>query len=84
MKGAQKIAKKIQGKFERGEIKREELIAEAEEMMKEFGENEIFKGLFGSLGDMLKMNEPTGSTSERRRAVQERLRKKLEARKAKK
>lgn len=84
MKGAQKIAKKIQGKFERGEIKREELLAEAEEMMKEFGDNEMFKGLFGSLGDMMKMSEPTGSISERRRTVQERLRKKLEARKAKK
>jgi hypothetical protein len=84
MKGAQKIAKKIQGKFERGEIKREELLAEAEEMMKEFGENEVFKGLFGSLGEMMKMSEPSGSVSERRRAVQERLRKKLESRKAKK
>ena len=84
MKGAQKIAKKIQTKFERGEIKKEDLLAEAEEMMKEFGENEVFKGLFGSLGDMLKMSEPSGSVSERRRAVQERLRKKLEARKAKK
>ena len=84
MKGAQKIAKKIQTKFERGEIKREDLLAEAEEMMKEFGDNEMFKELFGSLGDMMKMSEPTGSTSERRRAVQERLRTKLEARKGKK
>jgi hypothetical protein len=78
MSAAQKIAKKIQAKFQRGEIKREEIIREAEELMKEFSENTAFSELFGSLGEMLKGSEKESGNegSARRREVQERLRRK--------
>jgi hypothetical protein len=84
MAGAQRIAKKIQGKFERGELKREDLMREAEEMMKEFSDNPMFSELFGGLTEMLNGSDrETGNDgSARRRAVQERLRKKMEAKKA--
>ena len=75
---AQKIAKRIQAKFQKGEIKREEIIQEAEELMKEFADNEMFSSLFGSLGEMMKGTEKSSGNegSARRREVQERLRKK--------
>ncbi len=78
MSAAQKIAKKIQAKFQRGEIKREDIIREAEELMKEFSENTAFSELFGSLGEMLKGSEKESGNegSARRREVQERLRRK--------
>ena len=78
MAAAQKIAKKIQAKFQRGEIRREDIIREAEELMKEFSDNEAFSELFGSLGDMFKMTEKESGNegSARRREVQERLRRK--------
>lgn len=84
MSAAQKIAKKIQVKFQRGEIKRDEIIREAEELMKEFSENTAFSELFGSLGEMLKSSEKESGNegSARRREVQERLRRKAEAKKA--
>lgn len=84
MSAAQKIAKKIQAKFARGEIKREDIINEAEELMKEFSENTAFSELFGSLGEMLKGSEKESGNegSARRREVQERLRRKAEAKKA--
>jgi hypothetical protein len=84
MSAAQKIAKKIQAKFQRGEIKREDIIREAEELMKEFSENTAFSDLFGSLGEMLKGSERESGNegSARRREVQERLRRKAEAKKA--
>jgi hypothetical protein len=78
MTAAQKIAKKIQAKFQRGEIKREDIIREAEELMKEFSDNEAFSELFGSLGEMFKGSEKESGNegSARRREVQERLRRK--------
>ncbi len=78
MSAAQKIAKKIQAKFQRGEIKREDIIREAEELMKEFSENTAFSELFWSLGEMLKGSEKESGNegSARRREVQERLRRK--------
>jgi hypothetical protein len=78
MSAAQKIAKKIQAKFQRGEIKREDIVREAEELMKEFSENTAFSDLFGSLGEMLKGSEKESGNegSVRRREVQERLRRK--------
>ena len=84
MSAAQKIAKKIQAKFARGEIKREDIVREAEELMKEFSENTAFSELFGSLGEMLKGSEKESGNegSARRREVQERLRRKAEAKKA--
>jgi hypothetical protein len=85
MGAAQRIAKKLQTKFLRGEIKRDEIIAEVEELMKEFSENEAFNSIFGNLGELLSASaKATGNEgSERRRVVQERLRKKA-AEKAKK
>ena len=84
MAGAKRIAQKIQGKFERGELKREDLMREAEEMMKEFSDNPMFSELFGGLTEMLSgSDKETGNEgSARRRAVQERLRKKMEAKRA--
>jgi hypothetical protein len=87
MSAAQRIAKKLQTKFLRGEIKRDEIIAEIEELMKEFSENEAFSAIFGNLGELLSSTaKSTGNEgSERRRVVQERLRRKAaekEARKA--
>lgn len=78
MMAAQKIAKKIQAKFQRGELKREEIIREAEELMKEFSDNTAFSEMFGSLGEMFKMGEKESGNegSARRREVQERLRRK--------
>jgi hypothetical protein len=78
MAAGQKIAKKLQAKFASGAIKREEIIREVEELMKEFSDNEAFSELFGGLGDMLKSSDKeTGNEgSARRREVQERLRRK--------
>ena len=70
--------RKIQAKFQRGDFKREDLIREAEELMKEFADNEAFSGLFEQLGEMLKGGERESGNegSARRREVQERLKKK--------
>lgn len=78
MSVAQKIANKIKTKFMRGEIRREEIIAEAEELMKEFSENDMFSELFGSLREAMVGGEKASGNegSSRRREVQERLRKK--------
>jgi hypothetical protein len=75
---AQKIANKLKGKFQRGDIKREEIIAEAEELMKEFSENDAFSEMFKGLREaMIGTEKQTGNEgSARRREVQERLRKK--------
>ena len=85
MTAAQKIAKKIQAKFQRGEIRREDIIREAEELMAEFAENETFSSLFGSLGEMMKAGEKQSGNegSARRREVQERLRRKTAEKEAK-
>jgi len=82
---AQKIANKLKGKFQRGEIKREEIIAEAEELMKEFSENDAFSEMFKGLREaMIGTEKQTGNEgSTRRREVQERLRKKTAEKAAK-
>jgi hypothetical protein len=87
MAAGQKIAKKLQAKFASGSIKREDIVREVEELMKEFSGNEAFAELFGGLGDMLKSTdrESGNEHSARRREVQERLRRKAaekEARRA--
>jgi len=87
MTAGQKIAKKLQAKFASGSIKREEIITEVEELMKEFSDNEQFSELFGSLGEMLKSSDrSTGNEhSSRLREARERLRRKTaekEARRA--
>jgi hypothetical protein len=78
MAAGKKIAKKLQAKFASGAIKRDEIIREVEELMKEFSSNTAFSELFGSLGDMLKSTEKESGSegSARRREVQERLRRK--------
>jgi len=83
---AQRIAKKIQAKFQQGSLNRDELIREAEELMKEFSENDAFSGMFGQLSEMMKMGEKESGNegSARRREVQERLKKKAAEKAAKK
>jgi hypothetical protein len=78
MTAAQRIAKKIQYKFQRGEIKRDDIIREAEELMKEFSENDMFSSMFGQLSEMMKSTDKQSGNegSARLRAVQERLRRK--------
>lgn len=84
MGAAQKIGKRLQAKFARGELNRDEIIREAEELMKEFSDNDAFSSLFGSLGEMFKGGEKESGNegSLRRREVQERLRKKQAAKAA--
>ena len=84
MAAGQKIAKKLQAKFASGSIKREDIVREVEELMKEFSGNEAFSELFGGLGDMLKSTdrESGNEHSARRREVQERLRRKAAEKKA--
>ena len=84
MNAAKKIGKRLQSKFARGEINRDEIIREAEELMKEFSENEAFSSMFGSLGELFKSGEKESGHegSARRREVQERLRKKQAERQA--
>jgi hypothetical protein len=83
---AQRIAKKIQTKFQNGSFNRDELIREAEELMKEFSDNEAFSGMFEQLSEMMKMGEKESGNegSARRREVQERLKKKAAEKAAKK
>jgi hypothetical protein len=90
MAGAKKMAEKIKRKIMDGSIDRKQLVDEAQEFMKLFRENPMFKE---SLGKMESMMGPGGlasmfgsgseaEPSERRSTVQERLRKKLAARKS--
>lgn len=91
MAGAKKMAEKIKRKIMDGSIDRKQLVDEAQEFMKLFRDNPMFKE---SLGKMESMMGPGGlasmfgsgsgseAPSERRSTVQERLRKKLAARKS--
>lgn len=84
MRGAKKIAQRIQDKLKKGEVRREDLIREAEELMKEFQSNTMFKDIFEQLGTQLRGLGGEGgpnTESERLRATRERLRKKLDAKK---
>ena len=86
MSAGKKIAKKLQAKFTSGAIKRDDIIAEVEELMKEFSGNSAFSELFGNLGEMLRSSEKESGNegSARRREVQDRLRKKAAEKAAKK
>ena len=86
--GAKNVAEKIKKQILGGSLHREELIAEAEEYMKLFKEHPMFKEAMnkltgvlgpGGLAEMFRSSE-SATPSERRRAVQERLRKKMAAR----
>lgn len=81
MTGAKKIASRIQDKLRRGEVRREDLVREAEELMGEFKNNPMFSQIFEQLGAQLRNPGGAGggdnNGSARRKEVQERLRKKL-------
>ena len=86
-----RIAKKLQDKVARGELKPQELVEEADSLMKEFKSHpafvelmEAFRGMFGGddAEDIEKAIKKTGDS--RLSLVQARLRKKLEERRAKK
>jgi hypothetical protein len=89
MAGAKRMAEKIKQQVLGGSLKREELLAEAKEFVALFKEHPLFKeaiakfeGLLGENGLASMFNGSGNAPSERLRATQERLRKKLEARKA--
>ena len=83
-----KLTKKLQQKIQSGSLRPQELVAEAEELMKTFSENpqfvemmETFRQTFGFEGheDELRASGQDGSA--RLSLVQQRLRKKLDAKK---
>ena len=81
----QRIAKRLQEKIKRGELRPEQIAAEAEELMKQFSENgafvsmlDQFRSVFG-MEDMDLAREAGREGDARRNIVKERLRKKLEA-----
>jgi hypothetical protein len=83
-----KIGKRLQQKIQSGAIRPQEIAKEAEELMKEFSENTEFVDMMGSFKsafgfedmDMARAAGRDGSA--RLSLVKERLRKKLEAKKA--
>lgn len=85
-----RIAKKMQDKIQRGQIRPAELAAEAEELMKHFTENAQFKELLEMFRTTFGFEDPdlaraTGNEgSARLSMVRERLRKKLAAKQGKK
>lgn len=86
-KAIQRIASRLQEKVKRGELRPEQIAAEAEELMKEFSENGSFVELMSSFKSMFNMEDmdiarQAGREGDaRRNIVKERLRKKLEAKK---
>ena len=84
----QKIGKRLQAKIQSGAINPKEIAAEAEELMKEFSTNPAFVDMMGSFKNLFGMEDPdlarsAGRESTARLAiVRERMRKKLDARKA--
>ena len=86
-KAIQKISKRFQEKFQTGQLRPEQIVAEAEEMMKEFSENtafvelmESFRGMF-NFSDMETARKAGREGSARLSLVKERLKKKLDAKK---
>jgi hypothetical protein len=83
-KAMMRVAKKLQEKVQRGELKPQELAAEAEELMKEFESHpafvelmETFRSAFGT--DNMQQAKAQGRESEARLSlIQKRLRKKAE------
>ena len=82
-----RIAKRLQDKVQRGELKPQELAAEAEEMMKQFTDNPAFVELMESFRSAFGFEDPdmaraTGNDGNGRMAiVRNRLRAKLEKKK---
>jgi hypothetical protein len=83
-----KIGKRLQDKIMSGQIKPQEIANEAEELMKIFSENPAFVEMMETFRSMFGMEDPdlarqAGREGSARLAiVRDRLRKKLEARKA--
>ena len=84
--GAQRVAEKIKKQIMGGSLNRDELIAEAQEFIALFKEHPMFKEIVdkisgfmgpGGLAEMFSSGSSASAPSERRRAVQERLRKKM-------
>jgi hypothetical protein len=91
--GAKRMADRIRRQVMGGSLKQEDLVAEAKEFVELFKEHPLFKeaiGKFqemvgeGGLAEMFGGGGSAAAPSERLRAVQDRLRKKLAARQAKK
>ncbi len=86
MTGARRVAERIKKQILGGSLNRDELIAEAKEYVDLFKNHPLFKEAiekfqgFGDLGEMFG-GGGSGAPSERLRAVQERLRRKMAARK---
>ena len=82
-----RIASRLQQKIARGEIRPEQIAAEAEELMKDFSENTAFTELMESFKGVFNMEDPevarqAGRPEDARRSiVRDRLRKKLDANK---
>lgn len=87
-KAITKIASRLQEKVKRGEIRPDQIAAEAEELIKEFSGNGAFVEMMESFRNIFGMEDPdlareVGRDGDaRRNIVKERLRKKMEARKA--
>jgi len=88
--GAKNVAEKIKKQVLTGGLNRDEIIAEAKEFIALFKDHPLFKEAIEKFNDMVGGTEglsalfgggSNAAPSERRRAVQERLRKKLDARK---
>ena len=85
----EKLTKKIQAKIQSGALRPNELVAEAEELMKTFSENPQFVSLMESFRQSFGAFDPEVSRRTNREAenrmniVRERLRKKLDAKKKK-
>jgi hypothetical protein len=80
-----RIASRLQEKIKRGELRPEQIAAEAEELMKDFTDNPAFTSLMESFKGVFNMEDPevarqAGRPEDARRSiVRERLRKKLDA-----
>ena len=62
-KAMQRIIKKLQDKFQRGEFRPEDLASEAEEMMKEFSENPAFVQMMESLRKTFSFEDPEAAAA---------------------
>lgn len=84
-----RIASRLQDKIKRGELRPEQIASEAEELMKEFTDNNAFTDLMKNFKGVFGMEDPeiarqAGKPENARSSiVRERLRKKLEAKKNK-
>jgi hypothetical protein len=81
-----RVGKRLQSKIQKGELRPEDLAAEAEEMMKEFQSNPAFTEMMESFRKAFSFEEPAAARAAgkdtRLSQTQARLRKKLEERKA--